>query len=48
MRSLAKIKYSALELGQRESDEECSICFGEYTDDCFVSRLNCNEKHMFH
>mmetsp|Transcript_19037 Transcript_19037/g.25760 ORF Transcript_19037/g.25760 Transcript_19037/m.25760 type:complete len:118 (-) Transcript_19037:123-476(-) len=48
LRKLSKIKYSALEITQRDTDEECSICFTEYADDCYVSRLDCNEKHLFH
>jgi hypothetical protein len=48
LRSLARIKYSALSVASAESDEECSICFCEYTDNCIVTKLDCNEKHIFH
>jgi len=48
LRSLSKIKYSALSIGQNETDEECSICFVEYTEEDIVTKLDCNEKHVFH
>ena len=48
LRSLGRIKYSALSIGQNETDEECSICFTEYADDDVVTKLSCNEKHIFH
>ena len=49
LRSLGRIKYSALnQIGQGETDEECSICFIEYGEDDVVTKLSCNEKHMFH
>ena len=48
LRSLAKIKYSALSLGQGETDEECSICFCPYGEDDIVTKLECNERHVFH
>eukprot|EP00353_Schmidingerella_taraikaensis_P006336 CAMPEP_0185578462 /NCGR_PEP_ID=MMETSP0434-20130131/12949_1 /TAXON_ID=626734 ORGANISM="Favella taraikaensis, Strain Fe Narragansett Bay" /NCGR_SAMPLE_ID=MMETSP0434 /ASSEMBLY_ACC=CAM_ASM_000379 /LENGTH=254 /DNA_ID=CAMNT_0028196275 /DNA_START=422 /DNA_END=1183 /DNA_ORIENTATION=- len=33
LRSLGRIKYSTLSIGQSEPDEECSICFSEYGED---------------
>lgn len=49
VRSLAKLKYSALTIGdQDEAENECSICFVEYTKDCMVTKLECNDKHIFH
>ena len=49
LRSLGRIKYSALgSIGQSETDEECSICFMEYTEEDIVTKLECNEKHIFH
>jgi Ring finger domain len=45
--SLSRVKFSAL-LNQGEPDEECVICFNEYKDEDIVSRLDCNQKHMFH
>ena len=48
LRSLGRVKYSALSLGQNETDEECSICFVEFTSDDVVTKLTCNEKHVFH
>lgn len=48
LRSLTTIKYRALGFGQNETDEECSICFSEYTDDDIVTKLSCNDKHIFH
>ena len=48
LRSLAKIKYSALSIGQNEPDEECAICFTEYGEDDIVTKLSCNEKHIYH
>ena len=49
LRSLGRIKYSALsQIGQGETDEECSICFTEYGEDDIVTKLSCNDKHIFH
>ena len=49
LRSLGRIKYSTLSsIGQSETDEECSICFCDYTDEDIVTKLECNEKHIFH
>lgn len=50
LRSLGRIKYSALnELGLGgDPDEECSICFMEYGENDIVTKLECNEKHIFH
>ena len=48
LRSLARIKYSTLSLAQTDTDEECSICFVDYTQNDFVTKLDCNEKHIFH
>lgn len=48
LRSLARIKYSAISIGTNESDEECSICFSDFGEDDIVTKLSCNEKHIFH
>ena len=49
LRGLAKIKYSALVMNAvAKEDEECSICFCEYIDEDIVTKLSCNEKHIFH
>ena len=48
LRSLGRVKYSALSINQNETDEECSICFVEFTNDDVVTKLECNEKHVFH
>merc|ERR1712060_469363 len=49
LRSLAKTKYSALSsIAQGETDEECSICFMAFGEDDIVTKLDCNEKHIFH
>jgi len=47
IRNIVNVKFSAL-INQGESDEECSICFERYTNDCIVSKLNCNSRHIFH
>ena len=48
LRSIGRIKYSALSIGQSEPDEECSICFTEFGEEDIVTKLSCNEKHIFH
>ena len=48
LRSLGRIKYSALSIGQNETDEECAICFCEYTEEDIVTKLSCNDKHIYH
>lgn len=47
IRNIASVKFSAL-MNQGESDEECSICFEAYTNECLVSKLECNSRHIFH
>jgi hypothetical protein len=32
----------------QEPDEECIICYDKYTPDENVTKLDCNERHMFH
>ena len=48
LRSLALIKYSALDLTTEVGEEECSICFCEFGNTDVVTKLDCNEKHVFH
>jgi hypothetical protein len=46
LRSLQSVRFNAL--SQADPDEECIICYIEYKDDDVVTRLKCNEKHIFH
>ena len=48
IRSLTSFKYHALMETQQETDKECSICYCDYQEDDIVSKLSCNEKHIFH
>lgn len=46
LRSLQSVRFNAL--SQADPDEECIICYIEYKDEDIVTRLRCNEKHIFH
>ena len=48
LRSIQKIRYRSLADDVDQTEEECIICYMEYTDDDLVSKLDCNEKHVFH
>ena len=48
LRSLSQVKYSALSIAQSETDEMCSVCFVDFTEEDIVTKLDCNEKHIFH
>ena len=48
LRSIQKIRYQSLAGDTADTEEECIICYMEYTDDDIVSRLQCNDKHVFH
>ena len=48
LRSIQKIRYRTLANDIDNSDEECIICYMEYKDEDVVSKLGCNEKHVFH
>lgn len=48
IKTLSVFKYHALMESQQETDLECTICFCEYADDDIVTKLKCNDKHIFH
>ena len=48
LRSIQKIRYRSLADEVGNTDEECTICWEEYSEDDLVSKLDCNERHVFH
>ena len=48
LRSIQKIRYRSLADDIEQTEEECIICYMEYTEDDMVTKLDCNEKHVFH
>ena len=48
LKSIQKISYKSLANDTEDTDKECVICYQEYGEDDTVSKLKCNEKHIFH
>lgn len=48
LRSIQKIRYSSLAGEENNTEEECIICYREYSEEDIVTKLKCNEKHVFH
>lgn len=40
------MKFSALDI--IDPEDSCIICYEEYTEEAEVTKLSCNEKHLFH
>ena len=43
---MSKVRFSAL--SSFDVDEECIICYEEYTLEDNVTKLDCDDRHIFH
>ena len=48
LQSISKIRYSSISENINNTEDECIICYMEYNDEDTVTKLKCNEKHIFH